>query len=137
MRSRSTLLTGLWHLLAPLYTHDTTAFFTLLPRTTPPSPPLPAVVAELLGALHSRTRQAACELLEAVYDTIEVDEARRQCDVAGGAGEAEWQRLVEQRGWVVDGSGFVRLRRRVKERSSAMGLEELDRLTRYVTELEQ
>lgn len=69
-----------------------------------------------------------------MYDTIEVDEARGTCGVAGK--ESEWQQLAGQRGWVVEG-GYVRLRRRVVKRGSAMGLEELDRLTRYVTELEQ
>ena len=50
--------------------------------------------------------------------------------------DTQWQQLVQQRGWQVDG-GYVRLRRRVEKRGSAIGLDELDRLTRYVTELEQ
>ena len=56
---------------------------------------------------------------------------------AGAEGDAQWQQLVEQRGWQLDVGGFVRLRRRARQRGSAMGLDELDRLTRYVTQLEQ
>ena len=128
------MLTNLWQLLSTLYTQDTVAFFTRLHTLPPRALPSTQPIADLLAALHNRTQLAACDLLEAVYDTIEVDEARRTCDVARDDGQ--WQQLVQQRGWQVDG-GYVRLRRRVKERGSAMGLDELDRLTRYVTELEQ
>ena len=135
LRNRSQLLTQLWQLLSTLYQHQTTSFYTLLHHTTlPTQPPTTTLLADLLSQLHRHTQSAACAWLEAVYDSIELDEARRMCDMVGD--EAGWGKLVEARGWAVEG-GYVRLRRVVKERGGAMGLEELDRLTRYVTELEQ
>ena len=136
LKKKSAVLPLLWTLLVPLLQRDSALFFQSF-AAMPASPPLPALLSSLLASLHSHVRTSSIRRIEEAYDTIAVEEARRQLGMAGTAGQQEWeQEVLQGRGWLLEGDWAV-VKRREKEKQSSVGEHELHQLTKYVLQLEQ
>jgi hypothetical protein len=136
VKKKSAVLPLLWTLLVPLLQRDSALFFQSF-AAMPAAPPLSALLSSLLTSLHAHVRASTIRRLEDAYDTIAVEEARRQLGMTGTAGQQDWeQEMLQGRGWLVEHDWAV-VTRREKDRQSTVGEHELHQLTKYVLQLEQ